>query len=284
MPSESDTLALYTCLRLLLTRLCTCFASHLNPFIYIRPRSLLSDHRFFYAHPCIQLIHHTNQLDVLAGLLSTLLPGSMAGTIPPPSWPHGYPVLFPTQASASGSSYRKPDFLPSSQQPYGGVRQAGLHHNPSALGYTLDSGYYTTRQADMYALAANNVRNYVREGAQLPEENRIKQHIKKQRQDASLQLGGRAKASNANSHMPTSEHKNRGGRPVPNPGLAGYPSLSSYGATAGGSSSLMAPSLSMGTSASTQGPMISSGSLLQSTGHSVNGGTSCLSTAFLKLK
>lgn len=199
----------------------------------------------------LQLIHHTNQLDVLAGLLSTLLPGSMAGTIPPPSWPHGYPILFPTQASASGSAYRRPDFLPTNQ-PYS--RHNALHHDPATLGYTFENGAYTARQADVYAHASNSVRNYVREGAHLPEENRIKQHVKKQRHDTSLQSGPKNRHANPASHMPTSEHKHRGGKPVPNPNTAAYPTnFGAYGPAASGSNSAyMAQAMAMPPSSSIQ--------------------------------
>ncbi|KAK9893743.1 hypothetical protein P389DRAFT_107854 [Cystobasidium minutum MCA 4210] len=205
---------------------------------------------------CETLIHHTNQLDVLAGLLSTLLPSSMAGTIPPPSWPHGYPILFPTQASASGSAYRKPDFLPTNQ-PYG--RHTTLHHDPTTLGYTYDNGQYTTRHADAYAHAANNVRNYVREGAHLPDENRIKQHVKKQRQDASLQAAARARNANPASHLPTSEHKHRGGKPVAHPNTAAYAAnLAAYGGVPSGSNhAYAAQAMAMAPSTSAQGHVAS---------------------------
>lgn len=180
----------------------------------------------------------------------------MAGTIPPPSWPHGYPVLFPTQASASGSAYRKPDFLPSNQ-PYG--RHSALQHDPATLGYIYDHGNYTARQADVYAHASNSVRNYVREGAHLPDENRIKQHVKKQRQDASLQAGPKSRNAHPASHLPTSEHKHRAGKPAPNPNAAAYAAnLVAYGgAPSGSNSAYMAQSMGMGPSASAQGPVAS---------------------------
>jgi hypothetical protein len=117
---------------------------------------------------CETLIHHTNQLDIIANLLTTLLPASMAGTIPPPTWPHGYPVLFPTPASASGSAYRKPDYLPSHQ----------VHGKYTALnGGANNLDYYPVRSANVYNSAAETVRNYAKEGVPMPNNEWIQSQI-----------------------------------------------------------------------------------------------------------
>ena len=151
----------------------------------------------------------------------------MAGTVPPPSWPHGYPILFPTQASASGSAYRKPDYLPSSAAgtsfapAYTHGRTTALYQNhaSSFTGYAYPSAipgssampmYTSAAQAQIHDTAAEAVGRYVREGVSYPDPTYVQQQVhtqlserpvpvKRQRQTTSNRARANANKNTAGS-------------------------------------------------------------------------------------